>query len=323
MRGWATTIAWASVAVIAPLGILGAVGWSAGGTSAWILLHTCARAIATAASIPVALAIGLAASIWGVMLWHVGRQALVGRRAIRLARRHAVAPPLAVITASRGLSIRRLIVTDLPGGLAFCGGLLRPTVVVSSALVRTLDPAPLEAVLAHEAAHARNRDPLRQVVAHAVGRGLWIAPAARRTAELQRLRHELAADRHARAWAGRRALAEALLALHAAPEAAGAPAIAGGGTALGARIDALVPGASPPRLVVEPTVVRRSAVGFALAALLIVVVVVSPGTGSDAIAPMPMNGLDLADMVVAWTLRGIVVALSWTSIRRWLRTLSD
>ena len=321
MRRWPSVPAWAAVAVMAPIGILEAIGWSAGGTSAWIVLHACARAIATAASVPTVLAIALAASIWGLMLWHLCRQALVGRRTIRLARRHALVPPRVVGRAAHDLGIRRLIVTDLPKSLAFSAGLLRPTVVVSSALVDSLDPAPLEAVLAHEAAHARNRDPLRQVVAHAVGRGLWIVPAARRTAEHQRLRYELAADKCASAWVGRRALAEALLAFHSASESAGAPAIAGGGTALGARIDALVPGASPPCLVVEPSVVRRSAVGLMLAALLVVVVVVSPGTSSDAIAPMPMNGADLADMVIAWGLRGVVVALGWIGVRRWLRAL--
>ena len=62
-------------------------------------------------------------------------------------------------------------------------------------------------------------------------------------------------------------------------------------------------------------------VGLMLAALLVVVVVVSPGTSSDAIAPMPMNGADLADMVIAWGLRGVVVALGWIGVRRWLRAL--
>lgn len=321
MRRWPSVPVWTAVSVIAPVAILGAIGWSAGGTSAWIVLHACARAIATAASVPTVLAIALAGSIWGLMLWHLCRQALVGRRAIRLARRHALVPPPAVSRVAHDLGIRRLIVTDLPESLAFSAGLLRPTVVVSGALVDSLAPAPLEAVLAHEAAHARNRDPLRQVVAHAVGRGLWIVPAARRTAEHQRLRYELAADNCATAWAGRRPLAEALLVLHSTPESAGAAAIAGGGTALSARIDALVPGASPPCLVVEPSVVRRSAVGLTLAALLVVVVVVSPGTSSDAIAPMPMNGADLADMVLAWGLRWAIVVLSWIGVRRWLRAL--
>lgn len=321
MSRWPSIPVWATVAVAAPIGILGAIGWSAGGTSAWIVLHACARAIATAASVPAVLAIALAASIWGLMLWHLCRQALVGRRTIRLSRRHAVVPTRAITRAAQSLGIRRLIVTDLPESLAFCAGLLRPTVVVSAALVRSLDPGPLEAVLAHEAAHARNRDPLRQLTAHAVARGLWLAPAARRTAEHQRLRFELAADSHATAYAGRRALAEALLALHATPESTGTPAIAGGGTALGARIDALVPGAIPPCLLVEASVLRRSAAGLTLAALLVVVAVLSPATSSDAIAPMPMRVTDLADMAIAWGLRGVVVTLGWIGVRRWIRAL--
>lgn len=308
---------------MAPIGILAAIGWSAGGTSAWIVLHACARAIATAASVPAVLAIALATSIWGLLLWHLCRQALVGRRTIRLARRHAVVAPQAVATSARDLGIRCLIVTNLPERLAFCAGLLRPTVVVSRALVDSLDPGPLGAVLAHEAAHARNRDPLRQTLIHAVARGLWLAPAARRTAEHHRLRLELAADRHATAYAGRRAFAEALLALHGAPEYVVAPAIAGGETALKVRIDALAPGSIAPHMTVEPSLVRRSAAGLMLSALLVAAVIMTPGSSSDAIAPMPMNGADLADMAIAWGLRGAVLALCWIGGRRWLRALGS
>ncbi len=323
MRGRPATAVWAAVAVTAPLGILAAIGSGPGGTSIWIVLHACARLVATASSLPVVLAIALAASVWGLLAWHVSRQALIGRRAIRLAKRHAVVPPRDVLEASLRLGIRRLVVTELPATLAFCAGIVRPTVFVSTALVRSLEPGPLEAVLAHEAAHARHRDPLRQILSHAVARALWMAPAARRSAEHQRLLLELAADGHSMARAGRRALGEALLALHSTPATTQAPAIAGGGTALGARIDALVPGAAAPRLVLEASVVRRSAVGLVLSALLVVTVVVSPEVGSDAVLAMPMNGSEVADMTLAWSLRVVVVALGWIGARRWLRARSS
>ena len=315
MRRWSATVAWVTLVVFAPLGILLAVGWGAGGPSLWIVLHACASAWATAASLPAVLALAVGLSIWSLALWHGCRQALIGHRAIRLARRHAVAPPPAVLAASGRLGIRRLLVTGLPGELAFCAGLTRPTVVVSASLLRSLDPAPLDAVLAHEAAHARNRDPLRQIIAHAVARGLWMAPAARQVAEHERLRLELAADRQARDYAGRRALAEALLVLHSAPAAASAPATAGGGTALAARIDALVPGSTPPRLVTERSATGKSIAGLALTALLALIVVVSPGTGSHPILPMPMTAVDLADMALAWAVRAAVVGLAWTTVR--------
>jgi beta-lactamase regulating signal transducer with metallopeptidase domain len=318
VRRWPATATWAAVALTAPVALLAAIGWRADGASLWIVLHACARAGATAASLPVVLALAVGLSIWALWLWHASRQALVGRRILRAARWQAVTPAPAVLAASRRLGIRRLLVTELPERLAFCAGLLRPTVVVSAALVRSLEPAALEAVLAHEAAHARNRDPRRQVLAHAVARSLWIAPAARQAAEHQRLRLELAADRHATAQAGRRALAEALLALHAAPSPAGAPAIAGGDTALGARIDALALGSSPPRLVVERSIVRRSIAGLTLMGLLALAVAASPGAGSDPILPMPMNGPDSAEMALAWAMRAGAVALGWLAVRRWL-----
>ncbi|GAB3317315.1 M48 family metalloprotease [Haliea atlantica] len=50
--------------------------------------------------------------------------------------------------------------------LAWCAGLWRPRIFLSSALVARLSEADLDAVLAHEGSHARRRDNLRRQLAH-------------------------------------------------------------------------------------------------------------------------------------------------------------
>ena len=104
---------------------------------------------------------------------------------------------------------------------AFCIGLLRPRVYVSRAALALLDGDELKAVLAHEAHHARRRDPLRLLVARALSDGLFFLPVVRRLAERYAALAELAADESAaQGRGGRRALASALLAFDAHPSPA-------------------------------------------------------------------------------------------------------
>ena len=301
-------------AVALPLALLALIGREAAGPL-WVFVHACARAAATAASLPLVLAFGLALSMWFLAMSHGWRHVLAADRALRRAADRAIPPTPAVVGIARQLGIRRLIVADLPETLAFCAGLLRPTVVVSSSLVTSMAPAPLTAVLAHEAAHARRRDPLRQILCYAIARGVWVVPAARRGAEHVRLRFELAADRAAVRGAGRRALGEALLALHAAPQPVRSHAVAGGGSVLAARIDALVGGSAPPRLTLERAVRVRSVVGLTLSFLLVAVAVAGPGVGSDPVLPMPMHPSDFADMGLAWGLRLAAAGFAWKAAR--------
>lgn len=299
-------------ALALPVALLAAIGWDSAGPVR-VFVNACARAWATAAALPVVLAVGLALSVWFLAVGVGWRHARVADQALRLAAGHATAPTPAVLAVARQLGIRRLIVADLSGSLAFCAGLLRPVVVVSSSLVSSLSPPALAAVLAHEAAHARRRDPLRQILVYATARGLWIAPAARRGADHLRLRFEVAADRAATRYAGRRALAEALLALH--PQPAGSRAVAGGASELTTRIEALVSGSPPPRPRAERGVTMRSIIGVALAVALVAAAVAGPGVGADPVAPMPMRGGDVVEMFLAWALRFAAVALGWAAVR--------
>mgnify|MGYP001829188061 CR=1 FL=1 len=78
-------------------------------------------------------------------------------------------------------------VVESDGLIACCVGLLRPQVLVSRGLLAALPEAQVEAVLAHEQAHAQRRDNLRGFLVHAATLA-W--PRGRR----ELLRADLAAD---------------------------------------------------------------------------------------------------------------------------------
>jgi Zn-dependent protease with chaperone function len=140
--------------------------------------------------------VSLALAIWGAAREAVAA-ARLGRRLARSA------------TAAAGA---RVIADDRP--LAFCAGLARPRVYVSTGALALLDEPALEAVLAHERHHARRRDPLRLASGRVLTRALFFMPGL---AELGRQRlalAEIGADEAAIAHAAgsRRPLATAMLA---------------------------------------------------------------------------------------------------------------
>jgi Zn-dependent protease with chaperone function len=242
-------------------------------------LGSCASMAGHGGAVPVLIATALALSMLIRGAGGVIGQSLVSARAVRIARRSAVAPPASVTSLARGLGIQRLVVTGLGPDLAFCAGLWRPTVVVSRDLLERLPTPALAAVLAHEAAHARMRDPLRQVLGHAAARALWIAPVASALAARQRLRRELHADAAAVRQVGRRALASALLALNE-PQGSLPPGVAAGDTLLGHRVAAL-DGGDASGLTVPTGAIVRTALGIGLVMLLAVVLTV-PGLAEAA-----------------------------------------
>jgi Zn-dependent protease with chaperone function len=105
------------------------------------------------------------------------------------------------------------VVAD-PRPRAFCAGLLRPAVYITTGALTRLGPAQLEAVLWHEATHRLRRDPLRLAAAHVLSGALpWLG----RLAERHALAAELAADEAAELRADRRGLAGAMVAFGGDP----------------------------------------------------------------------------------------------------------
>lgn len=119
--------------------------------------------------------------------------------------------------APAALHGRNVVLFDDPRPLAFCAGLVRPRIHVSTTTLDALDDEQLGAVLAHEEHHRRQRDPLRVLVARVLADALFFLPAARRLGGRYEDLAELAADRAAlRASDGQPApLASALLSLEA------------------------------------------------------------------------------------------------------------
>jgi Zn-dependent protease with chaperone function len=96
---------------------------------------------------------------------------------------------------------------------AFCAGLLRPRIYLSTATMELLDATALAAVLAHERHHVIRHDPLRLACGRALLAGLFFVPSLRRLIERQQALAEIGADEAALLSAGvdRAALASAML----------------------------------------------------------------------------------------------------------------
>jgi Zn-dependent protease with chaperone function len=85
-------------------------------------------------------------------------------------------------------------VIDDPRPAAFCAGYARPRVYVSQGALSELGPEELGAVLAHEALHCRQRDPLRIACVAVLSHALFFVPVMRRLTDRFRALAELAAD---------------------------------------------------------------------------------------------------------------------------------
>lgn len=106
---------------------------------------------------------------------------------------------------------------------AFCAGLLRPRVYVTTGALEMLDGAALGAVLAHERHHARRRDPLRLAAGRVLARALFFLPWLGDLVQHQQALAELSADESVvnAAPANRSALARAMLTFSDTPPSIG------------------------------------------------------------------------------------------------------
>lgn len=152
------------------------------------------------------------------------------------------APQLPLITElARTLNLTgRIDIVAYDAPEAFCYGLLRPRICLTSGLLAVLSPQELEAVLRHERHHLRQFDPLRTLLWTILSGAFWWLEDRAEHAHLLR---ELAADRAVIAEQGRTSLASALLKLLTAPHASRLPSskIAISGLSVtNARIDQLV-----------------------------------------------------------------------------------
>ena len=125
-----------------------------------------------------------------------GRAALRARRTLRSLGWWEPEPGSAFGDAARRAGLERAqirIATGLPNP-AFTVGWWQPRVYVDERLEETLSAAELDAVVAHEAAHVRRRDPLRLSGLRFLASLLFYLPALRRLAEDVADDAEIAAD---------------------------------------------------------------------------------------------------------------------------------
>ena len=139
----------------------------------------------------------------------IGRAVRSGLRAVRAGRMYLAG--LSRAGELGGPTPAQVIRDTRP--MAFCAGLCRPGIYISTGAIDTLDEDELDAVLAHEAHHAARRDPLRLLVAQALADGLFFLPVMRHLRRRYASLAELAADEAAVAAIGRPGpLASAMLA---------------------------------------------------------------------------------------------------------------
>lgn len=159
-----------------------------------------------------------------------------------------------------GLARPCVVTLTTPVPLAFCTGLFRPRIYLSTGLLNTLSDKELKAVLLHEAYHCRRYDPLRTLLADVLAAALFFLPAIAEWRDMFSISTELAADRYAIQLAGRPSLAGAMYKLFTHPQAIRlSPAMSGisGFSATRFRLDQLLddaptlPNFSPRSLVIS------------------------------------------------------------------------
>jgi Zn-dependent protease with chaperone function len=154
-----------------------------------------------------------------------------------------LAAPAALVAAARRSGVGDVVCPDSPAPSAFCAGLGRPRVVVTGGMVAALAAEELDAVLVHEAEHARRRDPLRRLAGRAAADVLVWLPLVGWWTSRRLEDAELAADRAAISRVGRTPLARALRATATPPAAVGARFDGAGA----ARVTQLLGEGLPPR----------------------------------------------------------------------------
>jgi hypothetical protein len=156
------------------------------------------------ASVDALLVLALAA--WGLMVTTAALRAAV--RELAASRRFQ----LRLIGRESG-TIGGAVLIDDSRPRAFCAGLLRPRVYISTGALSLLDESSVDAVLAHERHHARRYDPLRLAAGRVLTKALYFVPGLEGLIARHQAIAELGADESAVKVApeNRSALARAML----------------------------------------------------------------------------------------------------------------
>ena len=265
-------------------GLVGLAVMTFGVLTACVFYLTELNQLPVGALLLVALALVTTAALFRAAVRLVREQRLL--RALPL---EPIEGELALVAEQAGVRVFR---TPARHGAAFCIGLRKPRVVLTDGLLERLEPDELAAVVWHEAAHARAREPLARTAARfAVQAFVWI-PVLRALLTRYCLLREIEADRLATLQTSRRALAGALCGVFGEPAPAGAVGFA---ELAPARIDRLLdPTSALPRLT------SARAVASSVLALLVLAAVVALPTQLDA-----TNSMQLRPMLTSMSVHGL------------------
>jgi murein DD-endopeptidase MepM/ murein hydrolase activator NlpD/beta-lactamase regulating signal transducer with metallopeptidase domain len=165
-----------------------------------------------------------------------------------------------------GLSRTPLLLGSTRIDVPMAVGFFRPVVLVPLAILTSLPPASIEALLAHELAHLRRLDFAVNLLLSAVSAGLFYHPAAHWIARCVRTLREHAADDLAAPLFGHRRYAAALFELESFRGTVPEPALGSNGGSLMMRIQRLLaprpPHAAHPRAALAPAVLALAALGL-------------------------------------------------------------
>lgn len=219
---------------------------------------------------------------------------------------------------AREVGLRDLLVVPASRPDAFCFGLLRPRVVVTTAFLGRLRPEEQAAALWHEAHHARLREPLRSFSARLAADTFFWLPAFREVLERYLLVKELEADHVGASRTSARALAGALFHVAEGATPAGAVGLA---EFAAARVDRLFdPAAKLPPLFRAPRLLASSIVIAGLLLLVALagqVAVAEPAHLWAMLTSLSPHGLP--GMAVGLVLNLIVLVLGAAAVQRLLR----
>lgn len=182
--------------------------------------------------------------------------------------------------------VDRVREVDVPQDVALCYGFRRPIVLVSETMVRRLAHDELLAVLAHEAAHVRRRDPLRLALLRCMSPFGVAVPALRPLIAHAVLTAEWAADRRAIRLVGLRAVASALHETLGQPPAVDPGLVNAPGFCLTRERVALLGTSDPPRIKIGTWAVAATLAATALAAYVIVAVLQALNVSSVQVMPL-------------------------------------
>ena len=199
---------------------------------------------ARAAGSPLLLLLTVVQLAWSG--WRAAREGWRQWRATRVALDYLAVPglraptgALADLCADLGV-VGRVDIVDRGTPVAFCHGVWRPRIRLSTGLLAILGMVELRALLCHERARQRRCDPLRLLVARSCAAAFPHLPVLRELALALPFTQELAADRAVMRDGARDALGRALLALTIAGDGLPVPTLATGMlSCLDARIDQL------------------------------------------------------------------------------------